>query len=595
MTASSTSAVMRCGVDTERSTPQFSLNSHSFFGWFTRATRGDGELLLGEQRDHEVVLVVAGGGDDDVAASRAPRRAASVTSQASATRHSTPSAPVRARADHGRVLLDEQHLVAGRAQVVGDEQADVAGAGDGDPHQCASGPLLEPARAARRARRRRTTKCRMSPSWPTRSASTTAAVAEPRDRDEPEQRRARSSSASFLPAHAGGERALDEARPCRSGRSTRGGCSLGQQPAQHLVGGPRRPWRRSGCRAAGRSRPGGGRRCGPRPARSRSSPGRSGRPGCSSCRRWSLRRRRRPRSMPASIEVVAVEAEADDRLAREPVARQPPERVAVLVDRWRRCDPSFSRLTASSLPTRPQPTTTTCTALSLSTNDARCYRACRERLAASACADRWRATPGWHAARDLEPCGIGRIRLPWHSSSASWSAGRSPRPSRSTSGSRRRSRWRSSRPTPSRRRRTRPRRSCSSSPSGASSLALGLNTLVPISIAVAVLLAIVVTSYRQTIFAYPSGGGSYVVSRENLGEIPVARRRRVAARRLHPHRRGVDLRRRRRHRLDPRVPRPRQPPRAARPRAHRAHHASPTCAASRSRAASSRCPPTSTS
>src|ERR687886_2800151 len=55
---------------------------------------------------------------------------------------------------------------------------------------------------------------------------------------------------------------------------------------------------------------------------------------------------------------------------------------------------------------------------------------------------------------------------------------------------------------------------------GASSLALGLSRLVPISIVVAVLLAIVVTSYRQTIFAYPSGGGSYIVSRENLGEYP---------------------------------------------------------------------------
>jgi len=55
---------------------------------------------------------------------------------------------------------------------------------------------------------------------------------------------------------------------------------------------------------------------------------------------------------------------------------------------------------------------------------------------------------------------------------------------------------------------------------GASSLALGLSVLVPIGIAVAVLLSIVVTSYRQTIFAYPSGGGSYVVSRENLGENP---------------------------------------------------------------------------
>jgi amino acid transporter len=55
---------------------------------------------------------------------------------------------------------------------------------------------------------------------------------------------------------------------------------------------------------------------------------------------------------------------------------------------------------------------------------------------------------------------------------------------------------------------------------GASSLQLGLDTLVPIAVAVAVLLSIVAFSYRQTIFAYPSGGGSYVVSRENLGENP---------------------------------------------------------------------------
>jgi amino acid transporter len=41
--------------------------------------------------------------------------------------------------------------------------------------------------------------------------------------------------------------------------------------------------------------------------------------------------------------------------------------------------------------------------------------------------------------------------------------------------------------------------------------------LPPISIVVALLLTIVVFSYRQTIHAYPSGGGSYVVSRENLG------------------------------------------------------------------------------
>jgi len=54
----------------------------------------------------------------------------------------------------------------------------------------------------------------------------------------------------------------------------------------------------------------------------------------------------------------------------------------------------------------------------------------------------------------------------------------------------------------------------------ASSLALGLSRLVPIAIIVDLLLILVVSSYRQTIFAYPSGGGSYIVSRENLGEMP---------------------------------------------------------------------------
>jgi amino acid transporter len=47
-----------------------------------------------------------------------------------------------------------------------------------------------------------------------------------------------------------------------------------------------------------------------------------------------------------------------------------------------------------------------------------------------------------------------------------------------------------------------------------------LNDIVPLALVVCVLLAIVVTSYRQTIKAYPQGGGSYVVSRENLGRMP---------------------------------------------------------------------------
>jgi amino acid transporter len=47
-----------------------------------------------------------------------------------------------------------------------------------------------------------------------------------------------------------------------------------------------------------------------------------------------------------------------------------------------------------------------------------------------------------------------------------------------------------------------------------------LEYLIPISLVVIVLLTIVGLSYRQTIFAYPQGGGSYTVSRENLGTGP---------------------------------------------------------------------------
>ena len=44
-----------------------------------------------------------------------------------------------------------------------------------------------------------------------------------------------------------------------------------------------------------------------------------------------------------------------------------------------------------------------------------------------------------------------------------------------------------------------------------------LGYLVPLSLVVVALLVVVVSSYFQTLHAYPSGGGSYIVSRENLG------------------------------------------------------------------------------
>ncbi len=47
-----------------------------------------------------------------------------------------------------------------------------------------------------------------------------------------------------------------------------------------------------------------------------------------------------------------------------------------------------------------------------------------------------------------------------------------------------------------------------------------LRLLTPVSLAVAGLLAVVVISYRQTIRAYPDGGGAFIVAHENLGVVP---------------------------------------------------------------------------
>ena len=47
--------------------------------------------------------------------------------------------------------------------------------------------------------------------------------------------------------------------------------------------------------------------------------------------------------------------------------------------------------------------------------------------------------------------------------------------------------------------------------------AAGIAYILPISVSIIILLAIVYFSYRQTIEAYPAGGGSYTVARENLG------------------------------------------------------------------------------
>ncbi len=49
---------------------------------------------------------------------------------------------------------------------------------------------------------------------------------------------------------------------------------------------------------------------------------------------------------------------------------------------------------------------------------------------------------------------------------------------------------------------------------------LALSYSLPIGAAIAALILIVISSYRQTILAYPKGGGAYIVAKDNLGVLP---------------------------------------------------------------------------
>src|SRR6059058_2066 len=50
--------------------------------------------------------------------------------------------------------------------------------------------------------------------------------------------------------------------------------------------------------------------------------------------------------------------------------------------------------------------------------------------------------------------------------------------------------------------------------------AAAASQILPISFVIAALLAIVVLSYRQTVQAYQTSGGAYVVAKDNLGRMP---------------------------------------------------------------------------
>ena len=125
-------------------------------------------------------------------------------------------------------------------------------------------------------------------------------------------------------------------------------------------------------------------------------------------------------------------------------------------------------------------------------------------------------------------------------SGASPSVRRSRRRKPKSSGSPRSRRWPSSHPTRCRPARTRRTKSCSCSPPPARRA----HVLDSDRAGDRLLLAIVAFSYRQTIKAYPNGGGAYIVARENLGDVAGLTRRRIAGGRLRTDGGGLDRRRR---------------------------------------------------
>ena len=96
LTASWTSAVMRCGVDTATSTPHISLNIHSFFGLFTRATTRRVPNSCLASREITRLSSSSPVTDATTSASSQPAAANVETSHASASSQATPAgSPIR--------------------------------------------------------------------------------------------------------------------------------------------------------------------------------------------------------------------------------------------------------------------------------------------------------------------------------------------------------------------------------------------------------------------------------------------------------------------------------------------------------------------
>ena len=360
-----------------------------------------------------------------------------------------------------------------------------------------------------------------------------------------------SSSASLRPGPRGREVALDQADLAASSRPSRPGARRGGaagSPGRSST----RPSRRSGCRAAGRSRRGAGRRCGRRPARPRRSRGPT---------RADMMLELSPlvtaASAPASVmpglhRGVAVEAEADDRGSRRsPVGRRRNDVLALVDDRdgvallLERAGQLAAHPAAAhhddvhGAPIGPGSLLDADVARAPGAIGDGPHRPSGDDSGEMSVRTLRRGAPGV-----VDWCTDGDDRHP--RTATSRANGPQPLPPRAESSSPRRCRYRiknrllgppldtdrararaarqarprspCSRPTTSRRRRTRPRRSCASSSRSVGVAAFTL--VVPITVALLVVLGFLILSYRQTIKAYPTAGGAYIVTRDNFGLLP---------------------------------------------------------------------------
>ena len=130
-----------CGGETAASTPHCSVNSHSFFGWFTRAsTRGTANSCLARS-DVTRLSSSSPVAATTTSAFDSSARSSTHGSQASPSNTFTFGAHSRAFVDDVGALIDQRDVVSTVGEIRGEVATDRARAGDDDAHQCS--PLAD--------------------------------------------------------------------------------------------------------------------------------------------------------------------------------------------------------------------------------------------------------------------------------------------------------------------------------------------------------------------------------------------------------------------------------------------------------------------